>query len=140
MAGTAEVHLTNTTQVALVDEEDYERVASFGEWYKSDTGYAIRRYKNSTLRMHRLVNDTPKGVHTDHINHDRLDNRKSNLRTVSEAMNAQNGSGRKHYKHKNLPAGITWDYTRNKYLATWTRRKRFDKLEEAIKFTEGQIQ
>lgn len=80
-----EVKLTNSADVALVDKSDYTLVADRA-WRKSVDGYAI---SGRTL-MHRLVNATPDGMDTDHINHDRLDNRRDNLRSCSHAVNMKN--------------------------------------------------
>ncbi len=44
----------------------------------------------SKLRLHRVVMSTPKGLQTDHINGDTLDNRKSNLRVCTSAENQRN--------------------------------------------------
>lgn len=76
------IKLSNSDKDCWVDNEDYDLVESYGKWYLSDTGYAVRRYKNSTLRMHRLIAKTPKGLQTDHRNNNRLDNRRCNLRNV----------------------------------------------------------
>lgn len=86
--------------------------------------------------MHALVNNTPKGLVTDHINGNRLDNRKSNLRSVGQMINCWNRerSSQSHPVY-DLPNGITFDKSRGKYVATKTIRKRFDTLEEAINFT-----
>ena len=87
-----EVILKNTGNKALVDDDDYEKVISFGNWYENDGGYAVKKTrvggKNVSIRMHSLINDTPKGWHTDHINGERLDNRKSNLRTATAELNS----------------------------------------------------
>ena len=48
------------------------------------------RRRQATLKMHRLVADTPKGMVTDHINGDGLDNRKQNLRICTNAENSRN--------------------------------------------------
>ena len=40
--------------------------------------------------MHRFIMNAEKGSVIDHINCDKLDNRKSNLRIVSNSQNAQN--------------------------------------------------
>ena len=47
-----------------------------------------------------MINKTPKGLYTDHINRIRLDNRKCNLRTVTSAQNFTNTS-----KYKNNKSG-----------------------------------
>ena len=84
-------------KIALVDDEDYERLSMFKWFY--NTGYAC---KNSDIqKMHRMINDTPKGFVTDHINGDTLDNRKANLRT---ATHKQNMANRK--VHSNSISGI----------------------------------
>lgn len=54
--------------------------------------------KRRTVLLHRVVNQTPKGKLTDHINANRLDNRRCNLRTVNDAQNKWNGRKRK--KHE----------------------------------------
>jgi len=40
--------------------------------------------------MHRLLAGTKKGQDTDHINHDRLDNRRCNLRVCTRSQNKMN--------------------------------------------------
>jgi hypothetical protein len=40
--------------------------------------------------MHRLILDTPKGFDTDHLNGDKLDNRRSNLRVATRQQNQAN--------------------------------------------------
>jgi hypothetical protein len=82
---------------ALVDDEDFERVNRF-KWYASeDAGrwYAIRRVrigpkKTRGISLHRFLMSTPDGLETDHINGDRLDNRKQNLRVCTRLENSRN--------------------------------------------------
>jgi RNA polymerase sigma factor (sigma-70 family) len=66
--------------------------------------------------MHRIINETPKGKHTDHINHDSLDNRKCNLRTCSNTENSWNQRVPKNntsgYK------GVSWDNINNTWIAS----------------------
>lgn len=102
-------------QVTLVDAEDYDGLNKY-KWHalldkKMKSYYAVRhgptnrskktKDKRDLLRMHREIMNTPKGMHTDHINHDTLDNRKSNLRIVTPRKNCQN------LKYKRiLPHGV----------------------------------
>lgn len=85
---------------ALVDPEDYE-VLSRHKWQFDSLGYARRtqrisgnwRTKNKKVKlflMHRSILQAPEGMHIDHINGDRLDNRKCNLRVCTQMQNAQN--------------------------------------------------
>lgn len=70
---------------AKVDNEDFERLKSIN-WSVSH-GYAFNYYKG---RMHRYIMNCPEGLVVDHINHDKLDNRKSNLRICTQDENMLN--------------------------------------------------
>jgi len=74
--------------VALVDDDDFEWLNQW-KWHLSRFGYAVRKPKEQ-IYMHRLVAKTPVGMKTDHINYNKLDNRKCNLRICTDAQNARN--------------------------------------------------
>jgi hypothetical protein len=82
-----------TNGEAQIDSDDYELVSKY-KWHRNDLGYAVWRGivdgKKQTIRMHRLIMGAPKGMVVDHINHDTLDNRKSNLRICLQAENMRN--------------------------------------------------
>lgn len=46
--------------------------------------------KSRTIYLHRLILSAPKGLEVDHINGDKRDNRRANLRLVTRAENEQN--------------------------------------------------
>ena len=86
---------------AMVDAEDFDRVNEFKwQYLKVGTGYARRKqhigYKDGKriqkiISMHRfIIGVEDSKVHVDHINHDTLDNRKSNLRLCTNAENIRN--------------------------------------------------
>lgn len=83
--------------IALVSDEDYPNISSHKWWGISVCGghrYAERHIKVggkwTTITMHREIMQTPKGMDTDHINGDSLDNRRTNLRICHRSQNALN--------------------------------------------------
>jgi hypothetical protein len=80
-----------------IDVEDLPRVRQYN-WFKHrdktmwyvQTNIKIGYRKYRTIGLHRFVLNTPHGKHTDHINGNTFDNRKSNLRPVNQAENAWN--------------------------------------------------
>lgn len=83
----------NRGKFALVDEADFADVSRF-TWWCSDNGYARRALRkdecgNSDLRisLHRHLMRPEDGLVVDHINSDGLDNRRSNLRVVTQREN-----------------------------------------------------
>jgi hypothetical protein len=82
--------------VALVDDEDYDRVAQFRWHIARSRGrvYATRGYRLSGRRydvlMHRFLLSTPEGFETDHIDGDSLNNQRGNLRICSPSSNQAN--------------------------------------------------
>lgn len=127
-------------KVAIVDEEDYYNLSK-NKWCISDNGYAKRGTKSNkkiTIHyMHRQVMGYPKGKVIDHINGNKLDNRKSNLRIVDQSTNGHN---RRQLNKNNTSGyrGITYDKKRDKFVAEiWInykkKSKRFNTLQQALK-------
>jgi hypothetical protein len=79
-----------------VDDEDYEWLSKWS-WHFHPGGYAIAWVDTRKVLMHRLIMKTRKGKDTDHINGDKLDNQRSNLRICTRSENLRN-------KHKILAA------------------------------------
>lgn len=105
-------------QFAIVDADDYERLARY-KWYaggKKGQYYARRRANRITLTMHREIIDVPAGMVCDHINHNTLDNRKYNLRICTPAQNHYNRlpgeHGTSRYK------GVCWNKDSRKWEAS----------------------
>jgi AP2 domain/HNH endonuclease len=107
---------------AVVDAEDYPRLAAH-RWHFGNarwrlvkreepvSGGYVRRYLHREVLG--LAPDDQRRV--DHINGDTLDNRRANLRIVTDAENAQNqGSrgGSSRYR------GVTFDKSRGRWMAT----------------------
>ncbi len=82
-----------------VDEQDYEWVAR-QRWLLSPSGYAHRSIwvgqAYEDIRLHRYLVGCKRGdgLWVDHINRDRLDNRRSNLRVITPQQSNQNTASR----------------------------------------------
>ena len=100
----------------IVDDEDFEYLNKY-KWYINEHGYAVRTvWKHGRVRIHREIMKTPKGMFTDHINGNKLDNRKCNLRTCNHSQNAANA---KIYKtNKSNAKGVSWHKESKKWRAT----------------------
>ena len=86
-------------KVALVDDEDYDRVVAQGKWSavrgRNDTWYAQRRPrangKRKPVYMYRFIlGITDPTIEVDHEDHDGLNNRRYNLRSCSRRQNSWN--------------------------------------------------
>ena len=111
---------------ALVDDNLFDYLNQW-KWYAKSSKwgyYAVREQHISgsgkkeikeRIRMHRLIMNPPKNKQIDHINHNGLDNRKENLRIVTNSQNAMNCRNRS--DNTSGYKGITWDKSKNKWQA-----------------------
>jgi hypothetical protein len=102
-----------------VDDELYDYLNQW-KWLYHRSGYAIRMVYNKitkgydTVYIHREINGTPDGLFTDHIDRDRLNNQKDNLRSVTHAQNLQNTTA-----HSNSTTGLKGvSKARSSYVAS----------------------
>jgi len=103
-------------QIVIVDEQDYQELSQY-RWYLID-GFAARTIKKdnkrTTIYMHRVIMDAPIGISVYHINHNKLDNQRENLRLVK-------GSARMHrrpsVKHSSKYRGVYWCKDKRKWIA-----------------------
>ena len=106
-------------KVAIVDDEDYEWLNQW-KWYCNAQGYAVReqsvgKNKSKMIRMHRLINKTQEGYDTDHIDRNRLNNKRNNLRTVNHKENMFNLSMAKN--NMSGHRGVNWHKESKKWRA-----------------------
>lgn len=108
---------------ATVDDEDYNFLNQW-KWHYQNAGYACRAEwigiingieKSKCILMHRIILNTPSDKHTDHINGNRLDNRRCNLRICNRKENQRNQLKQKNTSSKYK--GVYWDKTKNKWFA-----------------------
>lgn len=113
--------LTRKGHEILVDRDVFEAVGHKC-WYVSARGYVCHAYKrprertSREIKLHRLVTGAQAGQVVDHINGNKLDNRRANLRLCTQAENCRNNRklrSRKTSRYK----GVHWSQRYGRYIA-----------------------
>lgn len=159
-----ELKLSNSDKVVLVDEDDFLRFEPF-TWRLSHNGYAIvstpsrrrRQGAPNVLRLHRLILGARSDQIVDHINGDRLDNRKANLRFCTVQENNRNaffkrGRMKGVYRfRRHIPAGfegsrrgwfavISTNASRRQYLGSfYTEQEAHEAYRKAAELYHGEF-
>lgn len=123
-----EIKLTQG-QVALVDDEDFERVNQF-KWFAHNTGYAFRAVRNirvngkrQTQTLHGFImGDNPLKLDIDHANLIPLDCQKHNLRFCTQSQNCANRGPFK--KGSSKYKGVSFVPHINKYVSRIQKDKK----------------
>lgn len=122
---------------AIVDDDMFEELSKF-KWHFSRFGYAVRKPysgRGKNFYMHRVIAGTPEGMSTDHINGDKLDNRRSNLRICSTSSNMRNRG--KQNNNTSGYKGVFWSIPAGRWRAQIVVNKKsihlglYDTTEEA---------
>lgn len=97
-----------------VDADDYDWLMEY-KWSAKGNGYAMRgvhigKRKYRYFLMHREIIGAKKGEVVDHINGDKSDNRKCNLRIATPSQNSTNS---KHRNNESGYRGVYLDKRRN---------------------------
>ncbi|MFD0587696.1 hypothetical protein ACFQZE_06750 [Paenibacillus sp. GCM10027627] len=97
------------------------------------------KYKYKTLYLHKYVLDYAGRMKVDHINHDTLNNKRNNLRTLKDSHNSTNRKS----KNKNNKSGyrnVCWIKSEQKWIVQISINKKntrlgsFDDVHEAGRF------
>lgn len=134
--GVMMVFFNDSDKYFLCDESDKSLVEA-ATWYLNNTGYVRGKLQNRKLvNFHNLIIKNTGDIVCDHINGDRLDNRRCNLRPVLRHQNMFNKG-----KYKNNTSGHTGVYQNpgnKKWYATITKDNHcyslgfFDNVDDAV--------
>lgn len=116
----AKINIDNNT--VIIDEYLYESLSK-KKWHITHYGYAACFKKGGGFEyMHRTIMDAKRGQEVDHINRNKIDNRKENLRFVTRSENRQN-----EYRTEKLGIrfsskykGVYWNKAGNKWRSRIT--------------------
>lgn len=132
------VNLTNGG-VTLVDDADFASVSQY-KWRRQVNGYAVWNTREKGVQrailLHRSLLNPPAGMQVDHINGDKLDNRRSNIRICTKSQNAINTH---HHKSKSGYRGVYWSPSSKKWFAAIRIDGIQDKKEAALAFNNAAI-
>lgn len=73
----------------IVSREDANKISEYG-WCLGTHGYIVASIDNQTVCLHRLLLAADKYQYVDHLNGDKLNNTRENLRVASTYQNSQN--------------------------------------------------
>lgn len=122
-----EVELRGKNKIKVeIDEEDYDRVMQHAWSYcgKINNTYPTTSINNKNIALHRFILNAIKGQIIDHIDRNRLNNKKNNLRFCTNTQNQWNSC-----KQKNNTTGYkgVTIFKRNKkkpyYSQIWVNKK-----------------
>jgi hypothetical protein len=124
----------------VIDKEDYDKIKGY-RWHQIGGGYItanapmVNYKRDGCIYLHKLIMDSP-DYQVDHINHNLLDNRKSNLRLATRSQNMMN---RRFSNSKSKVTGVGWYSKKNAWRVRITINNKtifgglFKDLQEAIK-------
>lgn len=109
--GAKAILIANSDKLAIVDKDDYDSLIKC-KWYIRKDGY-LNNARGKLI--HRIIMNPPSNMVIDHINRDKLDNRKCNLRICNQSQNLFNQEsvrgGTSKYK------GVHWHTKRKGWIA-----------------------
>lgn len=125
----------------IVDKDVHKDLGDY-TWSDNGNGYLFRReclgrkrYKK--IYLHREILGACAGEYVDHINGNRADNRRTNLRICSNAQNAANQRGRKGSTSRFK--GVYFDKKSKGWVAQITHLYKNEKLGKYMNETEAAL-
>ena len=115
MGATREIKLSGDNNLfTIVDEDDYRTLRLWDyKWFRiigRTTTYVASKKNGKTIYLHRLImglQNAPGSVYVDHIDHNGLNNYKTNLRATDNTGNQRNAHKRISARNSSTYKGIT---------------------------------
>lgn len=128
------VGYTDTNQEFYYDTSDSEEVEKY-KWYFDRDDYVVARINGKGIKLHKLLMNTSEKI--DHKNRLKYDNRRSNLRVVTNCQNGTNINIRK--DNTSGITGVGWHIRHDAWASRITVNGKllhlgyFNNFEEAVK-------
>jgi hypothetical protein len=98
----------------LVDDNDFELISKY-HWHASKDKSVKATINGKKILLHRFLMDCPRHLEVDHIDGNRLNNMRSNLRLATSSQNKMNRGARKDCKSGYK--GVSFHKPLNKWTA-----------------------
>lgn len=142
----------------IIDLEDLEKVINFSYTWSAKHDPKLNQYyaettiyegtkdgkaKYKALKLHKFISNAADNEVVDHVNHDTLDNRKSNLRNIPYGKNSTNRKT-KNSNNKSGYRNVSWSKSENVWRVqisingknTYLKSFSYEQLEEAGRYAE----
>lgn len=118
------------------DKDDYDKVKEY-KWHLDRQGYVVTRLDKKRISMHRLILAITNDNLIDHINLNKADNRRNNLRIVDKSKNEMNKPVRSN--NSSGVKGVCYYNSKNKWSAEIDKngvkfRKLFNTFDDAVQY------
>jgi hypothetical protein len=104
----------NTNKPFYFDKEDYDLIKEYC-WSELKNGYIQANNDGKKIYLHRLITNPNANEVVDHIDHNPLNNLKTNLRICTQQQNTHNSSTP--ITNTSGIKGVSWDKNMNKWFA-----------------------
>lgn len=138
-------------KTVLIDLDDVDKIKNncwFLQYTKGINNFYVQtkdQNTKNTIRLHRYLMNCPKDLVVDHINHNTLDNRKSNLRICTARENSLNRGYKKQHRNiypiKQKIKGKVYNYFRVEITKDNTKYSSiFNNINKAIQYRDTVLQ
>lgn len=126
------VKCSNSDEVFVVDLDDIDMISPY-TWRETPSGYICTTMNKHTVLLHRFIMDVDDEYQIDHIDRDKKNNRKNNLRICTPKINARNKGLYKN--NKSGYSGVYFDEKLNKWIVKISNIfvGSFDSKDDAVK-------
>lgn len=108
------IYKTKDNKLIFIDSKDYKRIKKYN-WYVRKSGYIQGCINAKNVYLHRFIMNPLQNFNIDHINRNKLDNRKKNLRICTQSQNRYNSV--KKVNSFSGYKGVTWHKASKKWRA-----------------------
>lgn len=111
---TVKLLISDNTKIVTISKSDYDKIKFFNCYFSNQSGYINIYINRKNNRLHRFLMDiTDSLIYIDHIDNNKLNNTRNNLRLSNALKNAQNKTKMRNGTSKYL--GVSYNKNRDSW-------------------------